>query len=110
MQYILLGFTFLATLISQIATTLFSSALQVATKRLLIIGAVLAALTTIVVGFYVAIRVTIEAISIASPPLLSEAASLVVPDNFVTLVALQISARLIRFAYEWNVKVLQWRL
>lgn len=110
MHYIILGVTFIATFLSQMVTTLFTSWLQVATKRFFIIAAVLAAVASFVAAFYVAIRAVIDSISAVSPPFLSQAASLVVPDNFVTLVAIQISARLIRFAYEWNIKVLQWRL
>jgi len=110
MHYIILGVTFLATFLSQIFTTLFTSWLQVVSKKFIIIAAVLAGMATIVAAFYVAIRATIDSIAMVSPPFLNQAASLVVPDNFVTLVTIQISVRLIRFAYEWNVKVLQWRL
>lgn len=110
MHYIIIGVAFIATFLSQLVTTLFTSWLQVATKRFFIIAAVLAAMATFVAAFYAAISLTINSISLASPPFLSQAASLVVPDNFVTLVTIQITARLIRFAYEWNVKVLQWRL
>lgn len=110
MHYIIIGITFIATFLSQLVTTLFTSWLQVATKRFFIIAAVLAAMATFVAAFFVAISATINSIAMASPPALNQAASLVVPDNFVTLVTIQITARLIRFAYEWNVKVLQWRL
>jgi hypothetical protein len=110
MHYIIIGVTFIATFLSQMVTTLFTSWLQVATKRFFIIAAVLAAMATFVGGFYLAMRTIIESIALVSPPFLNQAASLVVPDNFVTLVAIQITARIIRFAYEWNVKVLQWRL
>ena len=110
MPYIIIAVTFIATFFSQLFTTLFTSWLQVATKRLFIIGAILAAMTTFVAAFFAAISVIINSISTVAPPALNQAASLVVPDNFITLVAIQITARLIRFAYEWNVKVLQWRL
>jgi len=110
MHYIIIGVTFIATFISQMVTTLFTSWLQVATKRFFIIAAVLAAMATFVAGFFVAITSAINSIASVSPPLLNQAASLVVPDNFITLVTIQITARLLRFAYEWNVKVLQWRL
>lgn len=110
MHYIFIGVTFIATFLSQMVTTLFTSWLQVATKRFFIIAAVLAAMASFVAAFFVAISATINSIAMVSPPALNQAASLVVPDNFVTLVTIQITARLIRFAYEWNVKVLQWRL
>lgn len=110
MHYVIIGITFIATFLSQLVSTLFTSWLQMASKRFLIIAACLAALATFVGAFYVAIKLIIDSIAIAAPPFLSQAASLVVPDNFVTLVTIQITARLVRFAYEWNVKVLQWRL
>lgn len=110
MHFIIIGVTFIATFLSQILTTLFTSWLQVVSKKFIIIAAVLAGMATIVAAFYIAIRATIDSISMVSPPYLNQAISLVVPDNFITLVTIQITARLIRFAYEWNVKVLQWRL
>jgi len=110
MHYILAAITFLATFIAQLLTRSVSVVFEILTKKLLVIGAVLATLAVFVVGFYALIHTTIASIAHVSPPMLSQAASLCVPDNVVVLASIQITARIARFGYEWNVKVLQWRL
>lgn len=110
MHYIVLIVTFFATFLAQLFTRSVSVVFEVLTKRLLVIGAVLAVLTTFVVAFYALIHTTINSINSVAPPSLSQAASLVVPDNFASLASIYITARIARWAYEWNVKVLQWRL
>lgn len=110
MHYIVIIVMAVVTFISQIMTRSVSVVFEVLTRKLLLIGAVLTALASLVGAFYFAISSVISSISVSAPPMLSQAASLVVPDNFISLVTIQITARLIRFAYEWNVKVLQWRL
>lgn len=110
MHYIFLAITFLATFLAQLFTRSVSVVFEVLTKRLLVIGAVLASLAVFVAAFYALIQTTINGISAVTPPFFSQAASLVVPDNFTTLASVYVTARIARFAYEWNVKVLQWRL
>lgn len=80
------------------------------TKRLAIIVAVLAAITTVVTGFLAAIRMAIESISVITPPFLNDVAGLVIPENVPVLISILISARITRWAYDWNVRVIQWRL
>lgn len=103
---LMLLFQFLANLFMRFIALFFEQT----GRRLLVIAAVLAVLAGLVVAFYAAIKGLIENINLIAPAELSQAASLVVPDNFVTIASIQITARLLRFAYEWNVKVLQWRL
>ena len=110
MHYIILAITFLATFLAQLVTRSVSVVFEILTKKLLVVGAVLATLTVFVVGFYALIYTTISAISATTPPFFNEAASLVVPDNFISLASIYITARIARFGYEWNIKVLQWRL
>lgn len=110
MHYLVIAITFLATLIANLLTRSVTVIFEIFTKKLLVIGALITVLAAFVVAFYLLIQTTIGAISATAPPYLSQAASLVVPDNLTTLIALQITARIARWTYEWNVKVLQWRL
>lgn len=103
---LMLLFQFLANLFMRFIALFFEQT----GRRLLVISAVLAVLAGLVVAFYAAIKGLIENINLIAPAELSQAASLVVPDNFIAIASIQITARLLRFAYEWNVKVLQWRL
>lgn len=110
MHYIVIGLTFLATLIANLFTRSVSIVFEIMTKRLLVISAMVVTLGVFVVGFFALMQSIIGGIAAASPPFLSQAASMVVPDNLSALIAIQITARIARWAYEWNVKVLQWRL
>lgn len=109
MQYIV-GFVAFFAFLAELAARLVSSFLDHHAKRILIIAAVLAALSALVVAFYLSIVSVIQSIAAVAPPQLSLAASWVIPDNFSALVSVYLSARVLRFAYEWNVKVLQWKL
>ena len=110
MHYVILAITLLGTLLGQLLTRTVSIVFEVMAKRALVIGAVLLVLATFVTSFYLLINSTINAISSVAPPYLSQAASLFIPDNLPALISLQITARVARWVYEWNVKVLQWRL
>lgn len=110
MQFLLAGIIGLMSFIGSLFTRSVSVALEYSAKKLFIIASVLAILAGFVGAFYFAIKQTIESIALVSPPYLNQAASLCVPDNLPMIISLQITARLLRFAYEWNVKVLQWRL
>lgn len=110
MQFLIAGIIGLMSFIGSLFTRSVSVALEYSAKRLLIIASVVALMATFVAAFYFAIKQTIDSIALVAPPQLSIAASLCVPDNLPMIVSLQLTARLLRFAYEWNVKVLQWRL
>jgi|GEM_PF-5857764 len=100
MQFIFAGFMFIVTFLGSLFSSLISASLQFAAKKLFIIASMLVVLAAFIAAFYVAIKAAIDSISYVAPAALSQAASLVVPDNFVVLVTFQITARLIRFAYE----------
>lgn len=81
-----------------------------ATRRVLVIAAVLAALATLVIGFMRTISGIVNQLQMTMPVEVSQYIGLVIPSNFNFCVSLYASAMVIRWAYEWNVKVLQWRL
>lgn len=110
MQFLLVGLFSVITFIGSLFTRSVSVALEYSAKRLIIIASVVALMGSFVAAFFFAIKTTIDSIALVAPPALNTAASLCVPDNLPMIVSLQLTARLLRFAYEWNVKVLQWRL
>lgn len=110
MHYIVIGLTMLAGFLADIFSRSMSVVFEIMTKRVLIITACVAVLTAFVVAFYALILTLVNSVSASLPPYFNAAAGMVVPDNFITIVSIQITARIARWAYEWNVKVLQWRL
>lgn len=99
-----------AALFSGLAVFIGKLVSEVLVRRLVVIAAVLSVLSAFVVAFYIATVTAIGAISAVAPPGLNQAASLVVPDNVPLLISALITARIARWVYEWNVKVVQWRL
>lgn len=110
MHYVVAIIVAVVTALVQILTRSVTVILEVMSRKILIIGMVLGALATFVTAFYLLISGVVSGISVLAPAGLSQAASLCVPDNFAALASIKITAQLARFAYEWNVKVLQWRL
>lgn len=98
--------TLLGTLLTSVVTFFFSYM----TKRLLIIAAVVVAIAAVTVAFFAAVYTLMATVIAASPPFFSMACSLVLPENFPFILSVWLSARLLRWVYEWNVKVIQYRL
>lgn len=79
-------------------------------KKLVIIAKVVAGLVVFIAALFSALSAIADGLSIISPPGLAQAASMVVPDNLLLIVSTLVSARIVRWVYEWNVKILQFRL
>lgn len=79
-------------------------------KRYAIVLAVVAVVTTFVIGFFAAIVGLIELIEHTAPPWVEMASSWVIPDNFPLIASTMATARVLRWAYEWNIKIIQYRL
>src|SRR5690606_12620346 len=75
-------------------------------KKLIIIAKVVAALVFFIVALFSTLTALVNGISAASPPGLSQALGLFVPDNITLIVSTVISARIARWVYEWNVKII----
>lgn len=79
-------------------------------KRILIIAALLVSLTAFVVGFMRLISGLVNTISTQLPPEIAQFGGYVLPSNTLLCLSAIITAHLARWAYEWNIKVLQWKL
>lgn len=104
------GLPWLASVLGGLFVSLFTFFAQYLTKRLALILAVVLALSGLTVAFFAAIVGIINGISQVTPPQLNLALGLVYPANANLLIASCLSARLARWVYEWNVKVIQMRL
>lgn len=98
--------TLLGSLLSAIATFF----VQYATKRALIVVAVVAAISTLTFAFFAALVALLNTFLGAVPSQVSYAASWFLPSNATACLAAVVTAHALRWAYEWNVKVIQFRL
>lgn len=103
-------FLWLATFLGTLFTSVVTFFLTFMTKRLAFLAAVVAAITAVTVAFFAAIHLLMVSVIAIAPPYFAESVSFVVPSNFPFLLSVWLSARLLRWVYEWNVKIIQMRL
>lgn len=100
----------LASFLVSLFTSAVSFFMQYVTRRLAIIAAVVAAIGALTTAFFGTMYFLMSQIASVAPDFVVHAYSLCVPSNFPLLFSIWISARLARWVYEWNVKVVQMRL
>jgi hypothetical protein len=104
------GLPWLASILGGLFVSIFTFLAQYLTKRLALVLAVVIAISGLTVAFFAAIVGILSGLAQVTPPQLNLALGLVYPTNANLLIASIISARLSRWVYEWNVKVIQLRL
>ncbi|MFK5891205.1 MAG: DUF5455 family protein [Flavobacteriaceae bacterium] len=80
------------------------------TKRIAILVAIIAMVTTLTAAFVVLIESAIAALSVSMPANLLIGASWVWPSNANACIAAIIAAYVARWVYEWNIKIIQYKL
>lgn len=80
------------------------------TKRIAILVAIISMVTALTAAFVVLIETAISALSVSMPPYLLIGASWVWPANANACIAAIISAYVARWVYEWNIKIIQYKL
>lgn len=102
----LAGIGWLGSLIGGLFAALVGFLLKFLTQRFAIVVALIAAGIAATGLFYVAISGVIVLISPITPPQLDTALGLVMPSNFRACVSAYLSAYVLRWLYDWQIKVL----
>jgi len=79
-------------------------------KRLAVTLAVVAAFTAATATFWAAAEALVFGLAVSVPADVVTVASWIVPPNLAVCIGALLSARLVRFAYDWNVRVLQFKV
>lgn len=103
-------FLWIATFFGSLFTSVITFFFNYMTKRLAIVAAVVVVIAALTATFFAAVYTLMASVIAFSPPYLGVACSLVLPDNFSFIISVWLSARMFRWVYEWNVKVIQYRL
>jgi len=80
------------------------------TKRLAILAAVVVGVTAFTAAFVGAMKALVAGIVIAVPAPVVIGASWVLPYNTQACIAVVLAAHVLRWVYDWNVKVIQYKL
>lgn len=107
---VVLGLPWLAGLVAGLFSSLFTFFASFVTKRLAITAAAVVLITTLTAGLFAALEALVATLTLVMPTEVSQVGGLVTPSNLTTCISIMVSARLLRYAYDWNVKVIQYKL
>lgn len=104
----LLGIPWLAAVIGSVISGLVSFFGKWFSKRVALTLAAVTAVVAVTAGFIGVIEGLIAAIQYAAPD--TAGWFLFIPGNFSACLSAIITGKIARWAYEWNVKIIQWKL
>jgi len=104
----LLGIPFLAGVFGSVMSGLISFLAQFMTKRIAIVIAAIAAVVLVTGVFVGAISALVDTIQFSFPDY--KYAFLFLPSNFEDGFGAIVAAKVLRWAYDWNIKIIQWKL
>ena len=107
---VIAGIPWLAGVIGGLFSAVFSYLSAFLTKRFAIVAAAITVIVGITTAFFAAINALVTGLAIVAPAELSIAAGLVVPSNATACATAYITALIVRWAYQWNVKIVQFKL
>lgn len=107
---VIAGIPWLAGLLGGIVTWLIGFFAQYLTRRLAIVAAAIAVVVTLTAAFFAGVHGVVSGLSSMSPPQFSVVLGFVMPSNAPACVSAILTTHTLRWAYEWNVKVVQMKL
>lgn len=107
---VLAGIPWLASLLGGLFSSLFVWFATVLTKRLAIVAAAIIVLGAVTVGFFAALQTLISGLGLVLPAEVLQGASHILPANTSACVTAMLTARTARYAYDWNIKIIQLKL
>lgn len=106
----ILGVPWLAGLIGGLFSSLFGFFVTYLTKRLAIIAASVTVIVAVTASLFIALEALTSSLTLILPTELTHGISLILPSNINLCLSLMISARMLRFSYDWSIKIIQYKL
>jgi uncharacterized membrane protein YjjP (DUF1212 family) len=107
---VLAGIPWLAGILGSIFTGLLTFLSQYATKRVALVGSFIIAVGVVTTGFFAVLEGLIQAITVVAPTGFLESFALFLPHNTTACISAILAAKLARWVYDWNIKVIQMKL
>jgi uncharacterized membrane protein YjjP (DUF1212 family) len=107
---VLAGLPWLAGVITSLLTAAITFFTTYISKRLAVVLVGIAAIATLTAAFAAAIAALQSGLSVALPDQFTVALSWVIPTNFNACASACLSAKTLRWVYEWNIKIIQMKL
>lgn len=105
----LAGFGWFATVVAGLFASLIGFFAKYLTKRLAIAAALITAAIAITAAFYAAITGVLALIAPVTPPQFNVALGLFLPSNAKACLSAVMSAYVLRWLYDWQIKVLTYK-
>lgn len=106
----LAGIPWLAGLIGSLWASVFTFVATFVTKRIAFVIAAIVILSAITATLFAALTALIAGLAVATPDFITQAASMALPSNTDDCIVAYMTARLARYGYDWNVRILQYKL
>ena len=107
---VLAGIPWLAGVVGYFFSKTFEFFLNHFTRRIALVVAGVAVLLTITATFFAAIQVLIAGLAVAMPPEVVLGAGMFIPGNADECMTAVITAHVIRYAYAWQYRIVQYKL
>lgn len=107
---VLAGIPWLAGVIAGLFTALFTWLIKFFSKRVAVVVAIVGVIATVTAAFFAGINALLAGIVMAAPDWVGVAASMVVPSNTTACLTAIVSAYVLKWAYAWNVRIIQYKL
>lgn len=108
MPFVLAGIPWLATAIGTFLSSTIAWFATYTTRRIAIIAATITVIVSLTLGFIAAIEGIISSLTYVAPDLTGVFA--ILPGNFSACIGAIVTARLLKWAYGWNVTLAQMKL
>lgn len=107
---VLAGLPWLASVLGSLFSGVVVWAAQFLTKRLAIVAAAVAVVIALTVTFFTALQALVTGLGLVLPAEVLQGAALLLPSNTDTCLTAMMTARTARYAYDWNIKIIQLKL
>lgn len=104
------GIPWLAGIIGSGFAALFAWFMTFVTKRFALLAAGIAIIVTLTTSLYAGLVALVSAVVVQMPTELTDLVGLFLPSNLGYCISVYVSAHLLRWAYDWNVKIIQLKL
>jgi len=106
----LVGLPWLAGVIVSAFVSFFTWLATFATKRLALVGIAVTAIIALTAALFIALEALVSTLNVTVPTEIAAGVSLLMPSNMTVCISILVTARGLRYAYDWNTRIVQLKL
>lgn len=110
MPLVLAGLPWLAGALGGLFSALFNFFATYITKRFAIVAAALLVIAALTAGLFAALQALVAGLSLLVPESVVTMGAFILPSNVDECASIAVAAKMARYAYDWNIKIIQYKL